>query len=69
VYLSGEACKHYNDKHSSLFVWSTNEEEKTFTPGANVIKLFAAVIYHHSRVIPSFCVIRLITMEIAMEWQ
>jgi hypothetical protein len=28
-------------------------------PGANVIKLFAAVIYHHSMVIPSFCVIKL----------
>ena len=26
-------------------------------PGANVIKLFTAVIYHHSMVIPSFCVI------------
>ncbi len=29
------------------------------TPGANVIKLFTAVIYHHSTVIPSFCVIKL----------
>ncbi len=28
-------------------------------PGANVIKLFTAVIYHHSMVIPSFCVIKL----------
>ena len=27
-------------------------------PGANVIKLFTAVIYRHSRVIPSFCVIK-----------
>jgi len=27
--------------------------------GANVIKLFTAVIYHHSMVIPSFCVIKL----------
>jgi hypothetical protein len=27
-------------------------------PGANVIKLFTAVIYHHSMVIPSFCVIK-----------
>ncbi len=25
-------------------------------PGANVINLFTAVIYHHSFVIPSFCV-------------
>jgi hypothetical protein len=31
----------------------------TLTPGANVIKLFTAVIYHHSRVIPSFCFIKL----------
>jgi hypothetical protein len=28
-------------------------------PGANVIKLFTAVIYHHSLVILSFCVIKL----------
>jgi hypothetical protein len=28
-------------------------------PWANVIKLFTAVIYHHSMVIPSFCVIKL----------
>jgi hypothetical protein len=29
------------------------------TPGANVIKLFTAVIYHHSMLILSFCVIKL----------
>jgi hypothetical protein len=29
------------------------------TPGTNVIKLFTMVIYHHSTVIPSFCVIEL----------
>ncbi len=28
-------------------------------PGANVTKLFTAVIYHHSMVMPSFCVIKL----------
>jgi hypothetical protein len=28
-------------------------------PGANVIKLFSAVIYCHSMVIPSLCVIKL----------
>jgi hypothetical protein len=28
-------------------------------PGDNVIKLFTPVIYHHSMVIPSFCVIKL----------
>jgi hypothetical protein len=31
---------------------------KIFNPGANVIKLFTAVIYCHSMVIPSFCVIK-----------
>jgi hypothetical protein len=30
---------------------------------ANVIKLFTAVIYHHSMVIPSFCVIKLCYSE------
>jgi hypothetical protein len=29
------------------------------TPGANAIKLFTAVIYHHPMVIPSFCVVKL----------
>jgi hypothetical protein len=28
-------------------------------PGVNIIRLFTAVIYHHSMVIPSFCVIKL----------
>jgi hypothetical protein len=28
-------------------------------PGANVIKLFTVVIYHHSMAIQSFCVIKL----------
>ncbi len=28
-------------------------------PGANLIKLFTTVIYQHSTVIPSFCVIKL----------
>ena len=31
----------------------------THSPGANVIKLFTAVIYCHSMVIPLFCVIKL----------
>jgi hypothetical protein len=30
---------------------------------ANVIKLFTTVIYHHSMVIPSFCVIKLCYLE------
>jgi hypothetical protein len=29
------------------------------TSGTNVIKLFTTVIYHHSTVIPSFCVLKL----------
>jgi hypothetical protein len=28
-------------------------------PGANVVKLFTAVIYHYSKVIPSVCVLKL----------
>ena len=31
----------------------------TVAPGANVIKLFTMVIYSHSMVIQSFCVIKL----------
>jgi hypothetical protein len=31
---------------------------KMTSPGANVIKLFTAVIYHHSMVISSFCIIK-----------
>jgi hypothetical protein len=31
----------------------------TSTPAANVIKLFTMVIYCHTMVIPSFCVIKL----------
>jgi hypothetical protein len=33
------------------------------TPGANVIKLFTMVIYHHSMAMPSFCVIKLCYLE------
>ncbi len=35
------------------------EYSTTLQPGANVIKLFTMVIYCHSMVIPSFCVIKL----------
>jgi hypothetical protein len=35
----------------------------TLAPGANVIKLFTAVIYHHSMVILSFYVIKLYYSE------
>ncbi len=35
------------------------QKELVMTPGDNVIKLFTAVFYHHSMVIPSFCVIKL----------
>jgi hypothetical protein len=34
-------------------------EEMLRQPGANAIKLFTKVIYHHSMVIMSFCVIKL----------
>jgi hypothetical protein len=43
------AENYQNNKHFCYFL----------SPGANVIKLFAAVIYCHSMVIPSFCVIKL----------
>ncbi len=33
--------------------------KKSLPSGANVIKLFTTVIYCHSMVIPSFCVIKL----------
>jgi len=31
----------------------------TMTPETNVIKLFTAIIHHHSMKIPSFCIIKL----------
>jgi hypothetical protein len=46
------------DKHSSfLNLRVSYEVNEVF--GANVIKLFTAVIYHHSMVILTFCVIKL----------
>jgi hypothetical protein len=44
------------DKNAGVFVPGN---------GANVIKLFTAVIYYHSMAIPSLCVIAL---EITVEW-
>jgi hypothetical protein len=35
------------------------DSAKKTSSGADVMKLFIAVIYHHSMVIPSFCVIKL----------
>jgi hypothetical protein len=49
-------------KRSSLQTIVKNCTPKMFirlTPGANVIKLFTVVIYHHSTVISSFCVIKI----------
>jgi hypothetical protein len=40
---------------------------KAFLYGANVIKLFTAVICCHSTVIPSFCVIKLFYQVISVE--
>ncbi len=31
----------------------------TLAPGANIIKPFTAVIYHHTMVMPPFCVIKI----------
>ncbi len=38
-----------------------------YSPGAHVIKLFTTVIYHHSMVIQSFCVIKLYCLGIYHE--
>ncbi len=38
---------------------TVNKSFITLAPGANVIKLFTTVIYHHYKVILSFCVIKL----------
>jgi hypothetical protein len=45
-----------------LAITIVNYDHKTFiaqVTGANVIKLFAAVIYHYSKLILSFCVKKL----------
>jgi hypothetical protein len=34
----------------------------------NVIKLFTVAVCRHSIVIESFCVVKLFTLEITMEW-
>jgi hypothetical protein len=48
---------------TNIVTYIITDEEKSFfitlTPGANVIKLFTVVIYCHSMVRPSFCVIKL----------
>jgi hypothetical protein len=44
-------------KHNSLYLGLV------LPSGANVIKLFSAIIYHHSMVILSFCVINLYEPE------
>ncbi len=38
---------------------TTKHKFEVLNPGPNVIKLFTAVSYRHSMVIPSFCVIKL----------
>jgi hypothetical protein len=51
-------------REKKLFVSASNFKMKRrmalklFKPGPNVIKLFTAVIYCHSMVIPPFCVIK-----------
>ena len=59
-YNIGPWCGIHKTSHDNL----TNNLEVSRLPpsvpsGANVIKLFTAVIYCHSMVIPSFCVIKL----------
>jgi len=48
---------------------SQSGKGKFVCPGPNVKKLLTAVIYRHSMVIPSFCVINNITLVITIEWQ
>jgi hypothetical protein len=44
-------------KHSSLQI-NDQSSFRCLAPGANVMKLFTEVIYHHSMLIGSFCVIK-----------
>jgi hypothetical protein len=46
--------------HHPSFIFQQNKTRPSNIefPGFNVIKLFTAVIYHHSMVMPSFCVIK-----------
>ena len=34
------------DKHSSLFLWSVNDKEKSSTPLINIVKNFLIIDYH-----------------------
>ncbi len=46
-------------KRLSVIIECFHAESNADSPGANVIKVFTVVIYCHSMVIPSFCVIKL----------
>ncbi len=50
----------FHKPSQKIAIRSTGVKLRTPTemPGPNVIKLFTAVIYHHSMVISSFCVIK-----------
>jgi hypothetical protein len=45
-------------KTNSILLHKEEKSLVTLSPGPNVIKLFTTVIYCHSIVIPSFCVIK-----------
>jgi hypothetical protein len=47
---------HAPGKKATAFAPGTDLQFSLMLPGPNVIKLFTAVIYRHSMVIPSFCV-------------
>jgi hypothetical protein len=47
--------EHFKNVNNGL---NTNIYSYLETSGSNFIKLFTAVIYRHSMVIPSFCVIK-----------
>jgi hypothetical protein len=49
--------KQDRDIHFAM-AYPSVKDFKSLIPGPNVLKLFTAVIYCHSMVIPSFCVIK-----------
>ncbi len=51
-------CCHVTDCLGTSFSIFESSIKIKYPSGANVIKLFTAVIYCHSTVIPSFCVIK-----------
>jgi len=55
--------------HYSTELFTSVKRFVVKAPGGNVMELFTAVIYHPSMVMPSLCVIKLLTLDITIEWQ